>query len=188
MLRALLGVLAIVYPVLVYAGIGHLRPGVFGLLLATIAIMRMKGLSEGDRRQVLLPIAITFIYAIAVALTDNATLLRFYPALINAMMLLAFGRTLLNPPSLIERVLTSRGTQISAEGKVYVRNVTVVWCVFFVINGSIASYTALYSSWQTWALYNGFLAYIAMGALFGIELIVRHYYRLREAQQRRVDG
>lgn len=187
-LRALLAVLAILYPVLVYVGIGYFRPGVFGLLLAVIVILRLTGLSSEDRRQLLVPTTIAFVYAVAVALSDNATLLRFYPAMINAMMLLAFGRTLLDPPSLIERALKARGTDIDEEGRIYVRHVTAVWCVFFAINGSIAIYTALYSSWQTWALYNGILAYIAMGALFCIELIVRHIYRSRVESQRRADG
>ena len=188
MLRALLAVLAVIYPLLVYAGISHLGASTYGLLLAIIVILRLQGLSHDDRKQLMLPTTIAFTYAVVVALMNDETLLRLYPALINAMMLMAFGRSLLEPPSLIERFLAARGTAISAAGRVYVRNVTAAWCVFFASNGCIAVYTALFTSLDTWALYNGFLAYIIMGLLFCVELVVRHFYRLRHPEQQGADG
>ncbi|MEM9056131.1 MAG: hypothetical protein AAGD86_01565 [Pseudomonadota bacterium] len=187
-LKALLGALAVAYPLLVYAGIGHFRPAVFGALLAALAMLRLTGLPSAERHQLLLPTALALGYAIAVAVTDNALLLRFYPVLISATMLLAFGRTLLEPPSLIERFLAARGTELDDAGRAYVRNVTAVWCVFFIVNGGIAAWTALFGSWELWALYNGLLAYLLMGGLFCVELIVRHFYRARLAHQQQADG
>ncbi|MEI8670210.1 hypothetical protein P4S65_19480 [Pseudoalteromonas sp. B131b] len=43
----------------------------------------------------------------------------------------------------------------------------------FVLNGGIALYTSIFSSLETWAFYNGFIAYLAMGTLFAIEWLVR---------------
>jgi uncharacterized membrane protein len=55
----------------------------------------------------------------------------------------------------------------------YTRKVTVVWCGFFVVTGTLALATALWSSDKTWALYNGLIAYLLMGALFAGEWLVR---------------
>ena len=59
----------------------------------------------------------------------------------------------------------------------WTRRVTEVWCVFFILNGSIALYTALYCSMQVWALYNGLIAYVLMGILLGGEFVLRRIYR-----------
>ena len=58
----------------------------------------------------------------------------------------------------------------------YTRRVTQIWCVFFVGNGALAIYTALYASRDDWALYNGCIAYLLMGALFGGEWLFRRFF------------
>ncbi len=55
----------------------------------------------------------------------------------------------------------------------YCRNVTLVWCCFFIVNGSIALMSVFGDSYRFWALYNGCIAYILMGLLFAGEYIVR---------------
>ena len=55
----------------------------------------------------------------------------------------------------------------------YCRNVTLVWCCFFIVNGSIALMSVFGDSYRFWALYNGCIAYILMGLLFSGEYIVR---------------
>jgi uncharacterized membrane protein len=45
--------------------------------------------------------------------------------------------------------------------------------VFFLINGAIALATALWASEAVWSLYTGVISYGLMGALFGIEFLVR---------------
>ncbi len=51
--------------------------------------------------------------------------------------------------------------------------------LFFCLNGSIALYTAILADLDLWALYNGLLAYIAMGVLFSIEYLIRIRVRNR---------
>jgi hypothetical protein len=63
----------------------------------------------------------------------------------------------------------------------YTRKVTITWCLFFIANGSIATFTALYSSMEIWSLYNGFIAYILMGSVFVIEYLIR--IRVRKQHQ-----
>jgi uncharacterized membrane protein len=49
--------------------------------------------------------------------------------------------------------------------------------VFLLCNGAIALYTALVSSREVWALYNGLIAYGLMGAMFAGEWLVRRWVR-----------
>jgi uncharacterized membrane protein len=65
---------------------------------------------------------------------------------------------------------------------VYTRRVTIAWTVFFAINGSIALYTATSSPLATWALYNGFIAYFLIAAMFGIELAIRFVVMRKHAR------
>jgi uncharacterized membrane protein len=53
--------------------------------------------------------------------------------------------------------------------------------VFLGINGALAVYTAFYASREIWALYNGFVAYLLMGALFAGEWLVRRHVIARHA-------
>jgi uncharacterized membrane protein len=88
-------------------------------------------------------------------------------------MLLLFSWSLLSPPSLIERLARIQHPDLPPEGVIYTRRVTQIWCVFFIVNGSIALVTALWSSFEIWSLYNGLIAYLLMGILFIGEYIVR---------------
>jgi uncharacterized membrane protein len=57
--------------------------------------------------------------------------------------------------------------------------VTQVWCGFFIVNGVIALFTALFASSALWWFYNGFLAYIFIGLLFAGEYFVRQQAKRR---------
>jgi uncharacterized membrane protein len=58
----------------------------------------------------------------------------------------------------------------------YCQKVTIIWVCFFIINGGIACYTALYSTLKVWALYNSLISYCLMGALFFGEFLYRKFY------------
>ena len=110
----------------------------------------------------------------ACALWANALLpLKLYPVLVNAVLLALFGYSLIVPPSMIERFARLREPDLPDAAIGYTRRVTQVWCVFFVINGSIAFGTALWARPAVWSLYTGVISYILMGLLFAIEYLVR---------------
>jgi uncharacterized membrane protein len=92
---------------------------------------------------------------------------------VNLALLSSFAYSLMHPPSAIERLARLRHPDLSEQAVAYTRKVTKVWCAFFVINAGIAFITAAWASPETWALYNGVIAYILMGCLFGIEYLVR---------------
>ena len=103
--------------------------------------------------------------------------MRAYPVAISLIMLIVFAGSLTHGMPLIERLARLREPDLPEEGVIYTRRVTLAWCIFFVINGSISAWTALYASLATWTLYNGFISYCAMGVMFAGEWLCRRRLR-----------
>jgi uncharacterized membrane protein len=118
-------------------------------------------------------VALMFLPAIVTPLSRSLLAVKLYPVLMNAAMLAAFAATLIHPPSMAERIARMREPDLTPKAIAYTRGVTIVWSGFFMVNGSIALITALWASAKIWALYNGLIAYILMGALFAGEYAVR---------------
>ncbi len=129
----------------------------------------------------ILIIAITLICPYVIKSWDSRLLLplKYYPVLINIFMLILFGYSLINPPSIIERFARRQEPDLPPAGIMYTRRVTQVWCIFFMINTCISLTTILWASPKIWSLYNGIIAYIFMGLLFGGEYLVRIRFKRR---------
>ncbi len=65
--------------------------------------------------------------------------------------------------------------QLSAAQVAHCRQVTWVWCGFFVVNAAIAGLLAIAAPLSWWAAYTSGIAYALMGALFTAEYLVRQY-------------
>jgi len=92
---------------------------------------------------------------------------------VNGALLVVFGGSVLYPPTVVERIARLRDGALPPEAVRYTRRVTIAWTAFFVVNGGLALYTACLTSLDTWALYNGFIAYLMIGAMFGGEYWIR---------------
>lgn len=178
MRTAVLALLTAAYPLLVYLGLGHFEPRVMAALLAALAIARALGSRD---RFWWWAAAAAMVLAALSWLGNNALPLKLYPVLVNSLLLLVFGASLLHPPSAIERLARLREPNLDAQGVRYTARVTQVWCLFFVLNGSVALATCLWGSDAQWALYNGLIAYVLMGLLMGGEWLVRQAVRKRAA-------
>lgn len=177
MLRAtLVAGLTAAYPLLVYFGLGQVEPRWLALLLAAVAVVRAGGSPD---RFWWWAAAAALALAALTALGNEALPLKLYPVLVNSVLLIVFAASLLHPPSAIERLARLREPDLDARGVAYTRRVTQVWCVFFFVNGSVALFTSVWASNAVWALYNGLIAYLLIGALFGGEWIVRQRVRSR---------
>lgn len=173
----------LVYPLVVYFGLQVCEPRTLALLLAAALLLRrrrdagrlLSGLTRIDHAV----LAALLALAALTALTNSETLLRLYPAAVSLGMLLLFGLSLRFPPSMVERFARLQEPELPPAGVRYTRRVTQVWCAFFVANGTFAAWTALYASREQWALYNGLIAYLLMGALFAGEWLVRRRVRAR---------
>ena len=177
------GLLWLAYPLAIFFGLRVMEPRYVAILLACTLLLRrfrdagrlLSGLSRVD----FAVLSGMLMLAALTALTNSELLLRFYPAAMNTGMLLLFGCSLFTPSSMIERFARINEPNLSSKGVTYTRKVTQVWCAFFVINGAIAAATAIYASRATWALYNGFIAYLLMGGLFAGEWLFRRFVLTR---------
>lgn len=176
-MKVVLVVLTIAYPFLVYLGLSSLSPGLFGVCLAILVLLRLRMIPNIPKHALLLATMFLGFYALGILWRGSETLLLLYPALLNLSLLALFTWSLAYPPSIIERLSLAAGMHITGPGVTYTRGVTAVWCGFFLINGMLAAMTALFASRAAWALYNGLLAYLAMGLLWVAELAFRRRYK-----------
>ena len=89
------------------------------------------------------------------------------------LMLALFGGSLFAKQSLIERLARLQTPDLPPEGVRYTRRITQIWCVFFVLNGSMAAALVLMRQYDWWALYTGIVSYVLMGLLLGGEWVYR---------------
>jgi len=122
-------------------------------------------------------------YVLLLRWSDSELILKLYPAAISVGLLFGFCWSLINPPTIIERLARATAGDLPPEAIVYTRNVTMIWCCFFVFNIAVSVLTALSGSMQLWAFYNGFLSYLLIGLLFSIEYLFRRAFRNRLEQQ-----
>lgn len=170
--------LTLLYPFAVWFGQQYIAPQWLALLLVAMVLLRRNN-PFGKRLQWLWLAGVS-VLAITTWLAQSTLPLKAYPVLINAVMLLLFATSLLRPPTVVERIAELTETNITPGARAYMRRVTQVWCGFFVINGSIALATVLWGTDAQWALYNGLVAYLLMGVLFGIEWMIRQRVKRRE--------
>jgi uncharacterized membrane protein len=119
------------------------------------------------------------LLALAALLLNGSLPLRFYPVLVNAVFLGWFAYSLIAPPTVIERLARRREGHLPFVAIAYTRRVTQVWCLFFMLNGAVALYTALFASTAQWSFYNGFVAYLLIGLLFAGEYCARIVFKRR---------
>ena len=120
-------------------------------------------------------IALAPLVVLALYLLKANVWFRLYPVLVVAVALVVFAISLWRTP-LVEVFARRMGETLDARGVVYCRRVTVVWTVFLSIH-LVVTFLTVFASHETWALYNGVLAYLMMGALFVGEWLFRRRYR-----------
>lgn len=178
--NVLTAALTLLYPLAIWLGHDRIEPRWLAALLLLTAATRLPTLRLNPAARWS---AAGALLLVALAVASNAVLpLKLYPVLVNAAMLAAFGATLVSGPSMIERLARLREPALPPAAVHYTRRVTQAWCLFFVINGAIALGTALFASEAVWSLYNGVIAYLLMGAMFGGEYLLRmRFKRLHHA-------
>jgi uncharacterized membrane protein len=166
----------VAYPVLIYYGLTAFSPTAVGIFILAMLGVRMAVVMKLSFQKLkpLLPLtmaaALPSVYSL---LFNSERALLLTPVLVNVALLGTFGWTLLRGPSMVARFAALKEPTMTDAILTYCKKVTVVWCGFFIVNGSIATYTALYTSKEYWTLYNGLISYILMGLLFSVEFMVR---------------
>jgi uncharacterized membrane protein len=108
--------------------------------------------------------------------------LKAYPVLMSLTFAAAFAYSLLSPPTIIEQIARIRHPDLPLEVNSYLRKVTIAWLLFFLINAAMSGATASCGSLRLWTLYNGFISYLGIGAMFAAEFLIR------QAVHRRIRG
>lgn len=198
-LKALFYVIAAIYPILVFTMLVIFKVDTKILSLSIIALAAAFFLSATGSKKTdtngkasldwkpFLSSVLFLSAGLFCFITGKEFFLKIYSVVINITMLFVFGSTLFFPPNIIFRFATLSDKSIkgsSFEQKVYeyCRNVTVVWCCFFVLNGTAAALTTFADkifglspeqARKVWAVYNGGISYVLMGSLFVVEFIIR---------------
>ncbi|MES9904625.1 MAG: hypothetical protein ABW168_18345 [Sedimenticola sp.] len=170
-LKVALIVLSICYPFLIYWGLQHYDARVLLPLILILICLRWFAAPEGHGRKVAVGVLLGIV-AVAVIWGQQMGL-KFYPVMVNLVFLILFAGSLFYPPTVVEKLARIKTPELPAEAITYTRNVTWVWSLFFITNGTIAAGTALWASDEVWMLYNGFISYLLIAALAGGEWVVR---------------
>ncbi|MYM63984.1 hypothetical protein [Pseudomaricurvus sp. HS19] len=175
LLKAGLALLVALYPLAIYLGVQSDYREWLPLLLVAIGVIHLLRALKGNRSGWLW-VVICLVLAAWSWLQQSTLGIKFYPVAINVSMLLVFGFSLISPPTVIERMARLQEPELPPHAIAYTRKVTVVWCLFFILNGTIAGLT-IFASDAVWALYNGLISYLLIGLLFAIEWLVRQRVR-----------
>ncbi len=181
--------LIVAYPFIVLGLLSHASLRYVGLGFACVVLARFVLSQTQSSQQLMLPWLSVGLCLLGVTLFTLASIserewvLRLYPVAVNGLFLLAFSLSLLHPPSVIERIARLREPDLPPFAIRYTRVVTAIWSVFFLLNGALALWTALACSRQTWAWYNGFIAYCLIALLFALEWAVRCCLKVRLSPQ-----
>lgn len=108
--------------------------------------------------------------------------LKFYPVLVNLILLAVFGLSLRRQETQVFRFASIMDASVLTSEhrhkiEAYCRKVTILWCAFFIANGFAAAFTAVFMENWVWALYNGAIVYILIGILFAGELVARKKFQ-----------
>jgi uncharacterized membrane protein len=167
---ALAWLATLLYPLAVWFGLTRFEPRWVAVFLLSLALLR----AIASREKVWLVAAAGACGLVLASWFSNDGLpLKLYPVLVNLALLTVFAVSLRHPPTVIERLARLQTPDLPAAAIPYVTRVTRAWCLFFVLNGGIALWTALAASDATWALYNGLIAYVLIGAMFLGERLLR---------------
>jgi uncharacterized membrane protein len=175
--RVVAGLLGLAYPALVYLGLT--RFDVRGVALGIVFLagarlaFRLRGASAASLRAAAVPFVLAGLAAAVSVALDDGRIYLFAPAAINGALLFSFARTLRRGTPMVETFARLQTDDLTPAEVAYCRTVTGVWSGFFAVNGGVALALALLGSLESWALYNGLVAYLLIAALFTAEFVYR---------------
>lgn len=116
-----------------------------------------------------------FLFTITVILIFHFTQFfaaKLYPVAANFTVFMVFFLSLFSDETVIQKIARKIEGGLDEFTKMYTRRLTYVWCGFMFVN-LLVSIATLFMAEKWWAVYNGFISYVAIGTMFGVEYIVR---------------
>lgn len=180
LLQIVTAIVFIAYPFAIYFGITHWGLSVIAPLVLVVFVLRLV-LVQGKLREMAWLLKSVALIGGLLALASwglkQTHWLLYYPVVVSLALLLFFAYSLFNPPPIIERLARLTEPELPPKAIVYTRRVTQIWCVFFLVNGSIALFTCLAGDIKLWTLYNGAISYLLIGILMSVEWLIRQKIR-----------
>lgn len=122
---------------------------------------------------ILITLCVVFLFYV-----KRIVFLKYYPPICNFFIFCVFFFSLFAKETIIQKIARACGDKLEKPAFDYTRKITYVWCVFTFINLLISIWTIFLSD-KVWIIYNGFVSYLLVGLLFGVEYIVRITLRRR---------
>ena len=199
-MKILMILLSVIYPVIVFIFLYFLKTpvrvlSIFIIIVAAGIFLTFTSRNKDTKRtsidikQIVTPILL-LTAGLLCFLTNKIFFLKLYSVFLSAIFLGLFGSTLFFEPTMIFRFATLAdksiiGSTCEDDVRKYCRVVTILWCLFFIMNGTISTLTAFSQDIfhiteeqadKVWTIYNGCLSYVLMGLLFAGEYLVRINY------------
>lgn len=169
-------IVLLAYPFVVYYGLNQWGIGIVAAVFILLFFLRIVAGNQTRLRELKyiawLSGGAGVVLALSAFVFKNSSYFTYYPVMVNLLMLGVFAQSLRQKESLIERFARLQEPELPDYAVRYTRNVTKVWCLFFILNASVALLTT-FMSLHIWTLYNGLLSYLLAGSLFAGEFIVR---------------
>lgn len=169
-MNALVWVLSIAYPFVWYVGQRYVDMVYIAAFMAVVWGVRSLMEKVALRKGLYFVIAAFFV---VVAIGQFQETMYWYPVMVSVLMLIFFAGSLFTKQSIIERLARIQHPNLPETGVQYTRQVTRIWCVFFLLNIAITVSLIVGEYWQAWTVYTGIVSYVLMGILFAAEWLYR---------------
>jgi uncharacterized membrane protein len=160
----------VAYPFAVYFYRDRFPALAFVAAALLLIAVRLMALNSPLARLWRIPLLLSALLMIAVAVLDRGLAKQAYPVVQCFAVSAIFAWTLISPPSLIERFARLRHAEMTSEATRYCRNVTVLWAGWLAINGAVAAVLAFGDDLRYWTIWTGIASYMISGLIFMAEL------------------
>ena len=165
-LKIALSVVSVIYPFALFFADDF----AFWVVWVLAALWIARGAySSGFERRLSVLAAVFFIVCM---IFRGGFLAYLYPVLVSLAFLAFFAFSLKNE-AVITKIARLKEPDLDEKGVVYTRNLTKIWCAFFVFNATLSLALALIEDKLYWSVYSGAVSYSLMGTLFFGEILFR---------------
>ncbi|MCH9698660.1 MAG: hypothetical protein K0U68_11200 [Gammaproteobacteria bacterium] len=159
------------YPFISYELQQYQYSAVIPFVVSMFVVSRALKLEDKFRRYGLIGIASLLCIG---ALFFSRIASQMFPVMIYLVLIWYFGRTLIHPPSLIERFVKLQFSDIPPEVLEYCRRLTMVWTLLFVGIVLVSMMLIMMDNSWYFTLLHGVLVWVLMACL----AVSEHLYRL----------
>ena len=183
-IQILFVVLSLAYPLLVYFGLSNFGFKKLFFVIAAIALLKLS-FSKGNKKLELfqkMGPALLLVLSLVAWVGQNEKLFLYYPLAINLGLLLLFSSSLFREKNIVELLARLKEPELPESGVRYTKKVCILWCGYFLVNSLVVFYTIHFTDLETWTLYNGFISYVVIAVIAGLEFLVRQKVKQRGSE------